>query len=130
MNESGGLYTIGNDNEGEDFTLRVNDSSTSFRTQLFSDADFDFTVDFETVGEWRHYVLMHDENETSVYIDGVKIASLNRNLDTKDNNTLRLGQWLDRDEPAQAYFDEFIVYDRALTEQEINILYDKGNSLL
>lgn len=83
---SGGLFTFGNTNTLEDFSLRVNGSTNNWRMQHWA-ADYDFNTAALNSGvgllnRWTHYAVTYDGTQVCIYIDGSLVNCTNRNLNS------------------------------------------------
>jgi len=83
------------------------------------------SVDFN----WNHHAITYDSKTVKYYING-KIEGIGpKTLDT-DNSPLYLGRAFVRrpigDTPFEGMIDEFQIFDRALSSEEINTIYDAG----
>ncbi|HEX33066.1 MAG TPA: LamG domain-containing protein, partial [Candidatus Aenigmarchaeota archaeon] len=77
-------------------------------------------------GKWHHIALKFKANETQeIWVDGTRVASKKPSFDTGLGSTdreLRLGGrgwWLQNNIYFQGYFDDFRLYKRALSDDEI-----------
>ena len=78
---------------------------------------------------WHHMVLVYKNNQSSLYIDGNFVETLN----LAASGTLKyIGTSFDGVTSAnpqgfRAQLDEFMVFDGALTASEITVIYNKQN---
>lgn len=78
--------------------------------------------------EWHHFVIVNDEqrNTAELYIDGSKTGNASY-LDTRvNNNVVAIGRW-HKDDPAYYFnglIDEVMLFNRSLTEREIQQLFN------
>lgn len=72
---------------------------------------------------WRHITITHQSTgDTSIYIDGIKtssIASSTLNLNRASVARMRIGE---NNNSEDTYIDDYRIYNRVITEQEINDL--------
>jgi hypothetical protein len=81
-------------------------------------ADYPTTIS-PVIGQWTHFALTRDNTTSKFYIDGVLAASTNDGHNTPDMFTI-LGAYQGQNYFYKGYFDEFKVWNRALTLEEIN----------
>lgn len=90
-------------------------------------------INYSYNSDWHHLVLTHVEsgNTNYIYIDGVLLGSTTLELNTPDfaNTRLQIGQ-----SPGGAHFgdfsiDEFLMYDRVISSNEINAIMNQSVSL-
>lgn len=78
-------------------------------------------------GVWIHGVLVRDKNEAIIYVNGKEEgrnsnASLNTNL---QNSNIQIGERPDGNGSMDGQIADVRLYDRALSESEVNQLYNK-----
>ncbi|MEO0896093.1 MAG: LamG domain-containing protein [Bacteroidota bacterium] len=86
-------------------------------------------------GEWHHYVLVKNVEETiptlKIYEDGCLISSRNiENADFVINGSLILGQPNSGSLPFNGHIDEFRIYKKALSKEEIHTLFRSCKPLM
>jgi len=77
---------------------------------------------------WSHLVFMHDGTNAKIYMNGILAVSVAIPLPqfvTRVNNYIGRSAWT-ADAYANAAFDDFMVYNRALTLDEIKVLSNDG----
>ena len=92
----------------------------------------DYKTKAMTDGEWHHYVCVHTNGSTYLYIDGVKAAeALNKGLKPIDRKPYFIGAMYRGAEGSRSYenfmdgyIDDYLVYNRAFTAAEAKALYD------
>lgn len=92
----------------------------------------DFKTMSMTDGEWHHYICVHNNGSTYLYIDGVKKAeALNKGLKPVERTPYFIGAMYRGADGARSYenfmdgyIDDYIVYNRAFTAEEAKALYD------
>lgn len=92
----------------------------------------DYKTKSMTDGEWHHYVCVHTNGSTYLYIDGVKASeALNKGLKPIDRKPYFIGAMYRGAEGARSYenfmdgcIDDYVVYNRAFTAAEAKALYD------
>lgn len=81
--------------------------------------------------EWRHYALVDNGTKYVAYVDGKKDfwVDIKKNPGSPDERQLIIGESGFDGNAADnfdGYFDEFFIYDRALSDEEIKAIYDSG----
>jgi hypothetical protein len=82
-------------------------------------------------GNWRHIVVVSEENGTKIYIDGVLDASSSTDVDWRNScaaQDVRVGRRMDGDNQFNGQIDDIRIYNRALTASEIAGLYAQGSA--
>jgi hypothetical protein len=88
-----------------------------------------------TDGQWHHMVLINDFGTKTIYVDDGAPDTLNDAYFNKDNDgddtVVRIGWTVDVSivNSFEGLIDEFRIYDRALTEAEVQELYSDGESV-
>ena len=85
-----------------------------------------------TDGQWHHYVCVHSNGSTYLYIDGVKVSeALNKGLKEIDAKPYYIGAMYRGAETNRLFenfldgcIDDYVIYSRALSAAEIRALYD------
>jgi len=80
------------------------------------------------LNEWHFYAFTYDESTLKVYVDGVLVYTLNVAQDLGANTgPLIIGKHVDNSATSKFFFngtiDEVRIYNRALSENEIKMLY-------
>jgi hypothetical protein len=108
------------------------DKVVNYMTATSTPAQSVASIDIINNGEWIHYVGTFDGDSLKVFINGELVASKveSRDVNSTNLNTL-IGAWRNNSNTAYANFfdgaiDDIVAYNRALTENEINTLYN-GN---
>jgi hypothetical protein len=118
----GGIFEMGTQSVGEDFSLRTMTTDNEWRAQFWG-IDVDFT--YESKNRWVYFSLVYDGSYAYVYADGVQIESYPVALNTTNTKTFTIGRW------STYYFDGVIdsltLYSRALSSSEILSNYQSGN---
>ncbi|HUT31363.1 MAG TPA: LamG-like jellyroll fold domain-containing protein [Sedimentisphaerales bacterium] len=85
-------------------------------------------------GDWHHFAFVKDEsaNTMSIYFDGLLADTQSGTIDTLANNIymsrpFRIGAYGWHEEDYEGRMDDFLVYDRVLTDTEIAALYRGGD---
>jgi hypothetical protein len=121
--DDGGLFEWGvTDTTGHDFSFRTLEPENVYRTQLWSDADIDFS--YGGTNEWVHFVLAWDGATTRVYANGELQGQDTYALNTGESH-FRIGIW------DTHYFNGNIsdvrIYGKGLSESEVSSLYSAGH---
>ncbi|MBF0197768.1 MAG: LamG domain-containing protein [Planctomycetes bacterium] len=121
-----GLWVMGKTySDYQDYSLLV--EATAGRYQFNGwNADFDFYLPSDNYG-WHHIALCYESGTMHVYVDGAFLESntLANALNTTDTGIV-LGKWQNSGDYFDGQIDEFRLYDRALSLQEVNVLYESG----
>lgn len=123
---NGGLWDMGAYADGQNFSLRTMDTLNRWRVQLWGSYDFDVTYD--ALGKWVHFALVHDGSRTSLYADGKLLGQKDNPLNTALNVPLRLGVYQNLNNYFDGAIDDFRVYNRALSAQEVIEAVGIGNT--
>ncbi|MFB6213526.1 MAG: LamG-like jellyroll fold domain-containing protein [Candidatus Nanohaloarchaea archaeon] len=125
----GSIITLGKTGtDGEDFamTLREGAGSGCWRAQLWGSADIDYCISGSYTG-WHHQTYTYNGSTFRIYYDGSLIKSKSRSLNTKIGST-NLGRWGGGPDYFAGKIDEVRVYSRALSQQEVQQLYQGAGS--
>jgi hypothetical protein len=133
---NGGLFDIGNYQNGEDFSLRTLDSTDNrWRIQYWG-GDYDFTT--TSKGVWTHFAHIFDGTVTRIVVNGVEVVSWTGPvMNTPDTLPLAVGVygfnrnatpgptfgWLFAGNVFDGLLDDFRLYNYALTSLEAAKLY-------
>jgi IgGFc binding protein/Concanavalin A-like lectin/glucanases superfamily len=93
---NGGLFTFGDTNGLQDFSLRVLGSTDSWRMQHWA-ADYDFSTSTYNAGAgllntWAHYAVTYNGTQVCIYINGALVNCTNRALNSNLVSNF-LAQW-------------------------------------
>ena len=125
FDDNSGPWSLGAPgNDGEDFAIRVTNTSGEWRFQFWGGADID--VSLNNQGVWTHMVFTYDGSTGVVYIDGQQFTSQSVSLNTLDTEPLRVGLWPRRegDSGYAGGTSHLSIYDKVLTAQEIEDHYN------
>ena len=117
----GGIFDMGDNVNGENFSLRTLGTTNTWRVQRYGYPTYDFDFTYASLNEWVHFALVYDGsaagNQSRAYADGMLVGTQTIELDTTDTRTFAIGVW------SGNYFDGLIddlrVYGRALSSSEI-----------
>ncbi|MBI9038866.1 MAG: PKD domain-containing protein, partial [Bacteroidales bacterium] len=122
--------TIGNswrvlidNNHPNNWVIQSHENSNDFVFGLYPDGGVDFTID---LNQWDYVVCIKDGTSIKTYIDGVfqnestMIATINYN-----NPNLNISRWGAGGRFFDGKIDDIRMYDRALSENEIQMLYNE-----
>jgi len=117
----GGIFSMGGLHaDGRDFSfLSIQDNH--WRSQLWGGYDINF--DYQAKGEWAHFAIVYTGSEVIIYADGEEIAREDRELNTAPYEPIRIGRWAGNG--FEGYIADFRLWDRALSEEEINANMDR-----
>jgi hypothetical protein len=113
-----GVWEMGTESDSQEFTLRqLNSNNATFRFQGWND-DIDFTLSTSAADDWVHIAVTYDGTTVKIYENSVLIASENKTLNTTNTKNLSVGKY--RGNYLDGYIDEFLVYTRALSSDELS----------
>jgi hypothetical protein len=109
-----GIYEMGQQSPGRDFSLRTRSSDNQWRVQYWgtdpATGDIDFT--YTSKNRWVHFAHAHDGTRTKIYADGQLEVDVSRTLNTADTKTFKIGWW--DDTSFDGIIDDVRVYNYAL----------------
>jgi len=80
--------------------------------------------------EWHHYVLSHDGENIKLFFDGYLAYSVaDTNSFSNDPDTLNIGKQYNLSGYGNAYIDDLAIFDRALTADEVRMIYDSNSPI-
>lgn len=91
----GGIFSVGNASEGQEFTLRTFPNPNVFMAQFWGPPDFGFDVP-NALGNWIHYALVYDGTTVTAYANGQQVGSKDTALNTQSGFEFRIGVWRDQ----------------------------------
>ena len=88
------------------------------------------TPKFVADGYWHHICVVFDTKECLIYTDGVRVVSFGQNSGTIDSSDWFLGVMIESNHlQTDSYFkgliDQVRIFNRALTDEEVQILYNE-----
>jgi len=77
---------------------------------------------------WHHFAMRWSVSELALFIDGVKVGSVNNPyLPSTMNNNFSIGRWLlDAYGWTNTYIDDLALYNRALSDNEVQAIYNSN----
>ncbi len=130
---TGGHHAIFNARAGDSTWLTHPElrSEGNFRWLLRSDGGagiFDIRAGTVTWDEWLHFAGVYDGDKGILYINGVNVGEMPGGGNIAGDWALgaRIGYNIDNARPFTGLMDEFSLWKRALTEEEIKILMEEG----
>ena len=82
-------------------------------------------------GRWVHYVVSYDGSSVRLYLDGILVSETSHNGylawgDGSDHNLYLNRYSVDDDWKANAFYDDFRIFNRSLSIAEVGLLYSAG----
>ncbi|MHC4207478.1 MAG: LamG-like jellyroll fold domain-containing protein, partial [Planctomycetota bacterium] len=112
----GGVYEMGRQSSGQDFSLRTESTDNWWRVQYWG-SSYDIDFYYSSKYQWVHFAHVHDGTTTKIYADGQLLVNEARTLNTGENKTFRIGMW--DDFHFDGLIDDVRVYNYALDLPEI-----------
>jgi hypothetical protein len=115
----GGIYEMGRQSGGQDFSLRTRTVDNQWRVQYWGtdpatgDIDFSYT----SINRWVHFAHVHDGTSTRIYADGQLVVNQSRTLNTAEDKTFKVGLW--DDHHFDGLIDDVRIYNYVLDLAEI-----------
>ncbi|HPD45595.1 MAG TPA: immunoglobulin domain-containing protein [Anaerohalosphaeraceae bacterium] len=81
-----------------------------------------------TVGQWEHYVVSFDGTTVVIYLNGAEIARGNFSFGAVTDATVNIGS-SDSWNGFNGAIDEVVIWNRAITAEEVGKLYNGGKGL-
>jgi hypothetical protein len=105
-------------------------SATSFVFHLGTPGGSSTPSFTPTFGVWYHVVGVYDGQKISLFIDGDLVGSTNKTgiMNETLNESVRIGKQLEAGLGFDGSMSDVRIYNRALSETEIQSLYDQGGS--
>lgn len=125
-----GIFGMGQGDDGEMWSLRVQASTNDWRAQHWGPPDYDFnTPGFS--GNWAHLVIVHDGSQGRTYFNGQLVGSENSTLNTtvtEGDRNLEIGRYNVNDGDIwDGEIDDVAFWSGSvLTEAQINAMYHLG----
>ena len=85
----------------------------------------EFIDDF--IGEWIHLVAVTDSTNSKIYLNGTNVSTTVDNLNPVLDSVVNLGRWPSSIHYYNGKMDDVRIYNKALTEEEVQMLY-RGSS--
>lgn len=135
---SGIIFSIGDENDSKHQTINVsnvyaNDGFVGWNVGGYNNG-FPTTTSLQSfqmpiLNQWYHLVITRDNAVMKMYIDGLLIAegSTNGNEPYYGTETnAMLGMRCNFTQPLRGAIDDFVIYDRVITDEEVLELYNYG----
>ena len=89
---------------------------------------FTLTSSDYIIDTWRYYTITYNNTEAKLYLDGIlhETVATNNTLNI-GNGTLRIGDRNNNDQSFMGEFDDFRVYNKDLSQEEVTSLYTQYN---
>ena len=97
----------------------------SYKVYVYNDRDgYDATINGNPIGTWNHAVMVVTDSYFQIYINGNEVAKKYKTMNFNASNScdLIIGRLAQTWYPFHGCIDEFRVYNRLLTEEEIKML--------
>ena len=111
------------------FSIQYNEDAT-LRGNVFTDNGWAETKTRLPSGQWFHLAFSYDGNLASLYVDGAKKSETSHNgyLSWGDgaDRVLYLNRYGTQGMEGNAVFDDFRIYNRSLSENEVGLLWSQG----
>ena len=101
--------------------------------QSGSNAEVDTAVGQFTSGSWQHFVASYNKDTRigKTYLNGnmLKAENMGTRTPAAGNVKVRIGRGINRNTSNRfrGLMDDFRIYDRALTDNEVSTVYGSGN---
>jgi len=115
------LIMIGNEESNDGFYIIVMANGASLCTGQWGGGDISCYEEHIELGEWYHVATTFNGIESILYVNGQKIGPTSRSFDTSKTE-LFIGGSSEGWERTNVVIDEVKIYNRALTQQEIDSL--------
>lgn len=122
----GGPNTTNSDKDGIYMSY---DANSLIIGTIFEGSYMDAPVSYAYNSNWHHITLAHSIGNTSLFVDGVGIATNTSaifNTNNYPNSTLRIGQSPGEQSFGTFDIDEFLIYNRYLTTAEITTVMNSN----
>lgn len=118
----GGIWQLGSTGtSGYDFSLRTLGTQDEWRWQSWG-GTYDQDFFFDSHNKWVHFAGVYDGSTLYVYANGQQVASQTADYNTVDGNGFQVGTWEGTE--FRGDIDEVRIYDQALTQSEIQDIYN------
>jgi hypothetical protein len=111
----GGIYEMGRQSNGQDFSLRTRTSDNQWRVQYWGGHDIDFS--YTSKNQWVHFAHVYDGARARIYADGQLVVDEPRALNTTDRKTFKIGRW--DDHHFDGIIDDVRIYNYPLDSDEV-----------
>jgi hypothetical protein len=122
----GGIYEMGQQTPGQDFSLRTKPVDNQWRVQNWGSdpATGDIDFDYDSKDKWVHFAHVYDGNVIRIYANGNLVVNEPRTLNTADTKTFKIGRW--HDSCFNGAIDDVRIYKYALNVHEIGAIMSGG----
>jgi len=90
----GGIYEMGRQSNGQDFSLRTGSTDNLWRVQYWG-GSYDIDFSYNSKDRWVHFAHVYDGTRARIYADSQLVADEPRALNTTDRKTFKIGRWDD-----------------------------------
>ncbi|MBU4536487.1 LamG domain-containing protein [Patescibacteria group bacterium] len=103
------------------FAVKFNESGEYGEKNCFSDEDY-------PINQWHYISAVYTNNYLYLYMNGVLIQSADKAGKTLSTNDrfLGIGKMDEGFYPFDGFISDVKIYNRALSTEEVQLLYDKG----
>jgi len=130
------VFSIGDVNDTKHQTLALANNYSSAGTTGMSVGGYNngtptssgTLTSLPTIGQWYHVVGVRTSTSLTMYVNGVQASTVSANGTPYYGTTVAayLGARCNLTQYFSGSIDNFVVYNRAITQQEINVLYQEG----
>lgn len=91
----------------------------------------DATIEGNAMNDWHHIAMILQTDQLKIYVDGKEVASqtTNQNFNNSNSRDLIIGRLAQSWYPLHGCIDEFRVYNRALSKEEVAAIYSEFRTL-
>ncbi len=124
-NGDNGTFWCQHNNKNDRFEFAV--QTTNGRDYIFSNTN-------PQEGQWYHVAQVYDGSEMRIYVDGVQEGQMTKtgNLNVSSKSKLNMGRWPNAANNHRFFdgsMDEISIWDRALSQQEIDSIMNDPESV-
>ena len=117
---------IRNNVDADFYMIQISASSIEARFRNSSGINFDIVYNGLLLNTWQHFVFTYDGTATKLFHNGVEVSSVSANGSINNSSeTLYIGNGLYQgtEFTMDGKADEVVLFDRAVTQQEVNCFY-------
>ena len=117
------IFAWGDDGSLTSVGLQIENSKINF--YIYGGSQIETTNTFTDINKYYHIVLIRNSGFVKIYVDNVLEVegTTTDNFDT-GLSRLYIGHTLNAEHHSTSYLDDFRIYDKALTHDEISVLYN------